>query len=348
MTTIVKREQGIGGLANNMKILCKIGMIDMLYLYIRGRFHGARNLSLRFQNFNIYNKKGKRMNINQLTDANIGKPAKIRFTAKELCAFLAANYKAGKEKACCHGIPGLAEDAIQEVACKILGAKTGCGRLLTFDEKVKDGVFEFESPKAAITALAWQCRARMGAIALSENYFKAPAEALMTDDDGEDGLSATESIFVNAVSNSYGESERSDPFRIESAYEPTCVDGERERRVRRFNRLQRTLQMEKYDEINPTFADEVDRSELRNRVREVLECVRKEHQIKADNMSAALLMLLWQYSQKEAVLKVWRVADEADLARRCNGLSQIVHRLKGYLRIAFWDDPVVQDFLEAA
>ena len=289
------------------------------------------------------------MNRNTLTDANIGKTAKIRFTAEELCAFLAANYKTILDKACCHGIPGLVEDAIQEVACKILGAKTGYGRLLKFDEKkVKDGVFEFESPKAAISALAWQCRARMGVIAVRGNYFKAPAEALVTDDDGDDGLSSTESIFVNAVTNSYGEAERSDPFRIESAYEPTCVDGERERRVRRFNRLQRTLQMEKYDEINPTFADEVDRSELRNRVREVLECVRKEHQIKADNMSAALLMLLWQYSQKEAVLKVWRVADEADLARRCNGLSQIVHRLKGYLRIAFWDDPVVRDFLEAA
>ena len=286
------------------------------------------------------------MNINQLTDANIGKPAKIRFTAKELCAFLAANYKTVKEKACCHGIPGLAEDAIQEVACKILGAKTGYGRLLKF--KVKDGVFEFESPKAAISALAWQCRARMGAIAETENYFKAPAEALMTDDDGDDGLSSTESIFVNAVTNSYGESERSDPFGIASADEPTCVNDEKERRKRRFDRLQRTLQMEKYDEINPTFADEVDRSELRNHVREVLECVRKEHQIKTDNMRAALLMLLWQHTQKEAVRKVWRIADDADLARRCNGLSQIVHRLKGYLRVAFWDDPIVRDFLEAA
>ena len=286
------------------------------------------------------------MNINQLTDANIGKPEKIRFTAEELCAFLAANYKTVLDKACCHGIPELAEDAIQEVACKILGAKTGYGRLLKF--KVKDGVFEFESPKAAISALAWQCRARMGAIVEKENYFKAPAESLVTEDDGDDGLSSAESIFVNAVTNSYGESERPDPFRIESAYEPSYADGERERRMRRFNRLQRTLQMEKYDEINPTFADEVDRSELRNHVRKALECVRKEHQIKADNMRAALLMLLWQYSQKEAVLKVWRVADDADLARRCNGLSQIVHRLKGYLRVAFWDDPIVRDFLEAA
>ena len=66
------------------------------------------------------------MNRNRLTDANIGKTAKIRFTAEELCAFLAANYKAVLDKACCHGIPELVEDAIQEVACKILGA-FGCG-----------------------------------------------------------------------------------------------------------------------------------------------------------------------------------------------------------------------------
>lgn len=285
---------------------------------------------------------------NTQISANIGKTPKIRLTAEELCEFLAANYETILSKARCHGIPEFAADALQEVVCKLLGAKTGYGRQLKFEgAKTKNGYFEFDSTKDAINALAWHCRARMGALADKENYFKAPAESFAADGDGDCGLSEVESILVAAISNSCGAGERPNPFEIESVDEPRRVDDETGKRARRFDRLQCTFQNEKHDEINPTFVEGVDRRELRILVRKVLECVCKERKIKPDNVRAALLVLLGQCTQKEAVLKFWRVKDDADLVRRCNWLSQIVYRLKKRLKDAFKNEALVQELLAA-
>lgn len=105
------------------------------------------------------------------TKINSHKDDSFVMTGVECAAFIVANR--GKIASRLKGRVEDKDDAIAEVACKCIGIGLGTGVCLMFD---KDPFATARTREQWIAFAVWQCRARLGIIHSSRNYWIDPGE----------------------------------------------------------------------------------------------------------------------------------------------------------------------------
>ena len=105
------------------------------------------------------------------TKINSHKDDSFVMTGVECAAFIVANR--GKITSRLKGRVEDKDDAIAEVACKCIGIGLGTGVSLRFD---KDPFATARTREQWIAFAVWQCRARLGIIHSSRNYWIDPGE----------------------------------------------------------------------------------------------------------------------------------------------------------------------------